>query len=70
MFRTSVNYKTTMTFSILVFALASLFAIGPIIGNQQAMAANAGGIGFEGGGGLGGGFLSLLYSRYLGTDTA
>ncbi|MGA9153081.1 MAG: hypothetical protein WBZ36_21095 [Candidatus Nitrosopolaris sp.] len=43
MFHTSVNSKTTMTFSLLVFALASLFATDLILGNQQALAANAGG---------------------------
>ena len=50
MFQTSVNSKTTMIFSILLLALASLFATGPILGNQQALATNAGGS-FGGGGG-------------------
>ena len=54
MFHTTVNSKTTMTFSILVLALASLFATGPILGKQQALAANVGGS-FGGGGGLIGG---------------
>ena len=53
MFHKSLNSKTTMTFSILVFALTSLFASGPILGNQQALAANAGGS-FGGGSGSGG----------------
>jgi hypothetical protein len=51
MFHTSVNSKTTMTFSLLIFALASLFATDLILGNQQALAANAGGS-FDGGGSL------------------
>jgi hypothetical protein len=47
MFDRSVNSKT----SILVIAVASLFASGPILGTQQALATNAGGSGFGGGGG-------------------
>jgi hypothetical protein len=39
-----VNSKTTITFSLLVIAVASLFALDPILGNQQAMVAG----GFEG----------------------
>ena len=53
MFHTSANSKTTMTFSILVLALASLFATGPILGNRQALAANVEGGGLIGGGGGG-----------------
>ena len=51
MFHTAVSSKTIMTFSILVIAVASLFASDPVLGNQQALAANAGGGGFGGGGG-------------------
>ena len=41
MFHTSVKSKTTMTFSTLVIAaVALLFASGPILGNQRALAAN------------------------------
>jgi hypothetical protein len=57
MLHISVKQKTILTFSIMVFALASLFAAGPIFGNQEAFAANAGGS-FGGGGGgslIGGG---------------
>jgi hypothetical protein len=50
MFRTSVNSKTIMTFSILVIALASLFASGSILTNQQVLGAGGGG-GPAGGGG-------------------
>ncbi|MGC2570007.1 MAG: hypothetical protein WA364_00740 [Candidatus Nitrosopolaris sp.] len=52
MFHTSVNSKTAMTFILLIFALASLFVTDHILGNQQALAANAGGS-FGGGGGVG-----------------
>ena len=52
---TSMNSNTTMTFGTLVIALASLFAVGPILGNQQALAANAGGSFGGGGGSFGGG---------------
>jgi uncharacterized membrane protein YgcG len=51
MFHTAVDSKTTITFSILVIAVASLFASDPILGNQQALGANAAGSGFGGGGG-------------------
>ena len=51
MFHTTVDSKTTITFSILVIAVASLFASDPVLGNQQALAANAAGSGFGGGGG-------------------
>jgi hypothetical protein len=41
MFHTSVDSKTTITFSTLaIAAVALLFASGPILGNQQALAAN------------------------------
>jgi hypothetical protein len=53
MLRLSIKQETSLTFSILVIALASLFASGPILGNQQASAAGGGGFG---GGGGGGGF--------------
>jgi hypothetical protein len=47
MFRTSVKSKTTMTFMTLtVVAFALLFASGPILGNQKALAANLCGSGF------------------------
>lgn len=48
--------KALRAFSLLVFALASLFVTDPMLGNQQALAANAGGS-FGGGGGslVGGG---------------
>jgi len=55
MFYTSVNSKTAMTFILLIFALASLFVFvvtDLILGNQQALAANAGGS-FGGGGSVG-----------------
>ena len=51
---TSMNSNTTMTFGTLVIALASLFAVGPILGNQQALGANAGGSFEVGGGSFGG----------------
>src|SRR5215469_8274203 len=54
MLRMSVKQETSLTFSILVFALASLFASGPILGNQQVLA-QVGGGGAAGGGGAGGG---------------
>src|SRR5215510_7575447 len=54
MLRMSVKQETSLTFSILVIALASLFASGPILGNQQALAQLGGG-GAAGGGGEGGG---------------
>src|SRR5215813_11028687 len=54
MLRMSVKQETSLTFSILVIALASLFASGPILGNQQALA-QVGGGGAAGGGGAGGG---------------
>jgi hypothetical protein len=38
MLRMSVKQQTSITFSILVIALASLFASEPILGNQQALA--------------------------------
>ena len=45
--------KTTITFSILAIAaaIAFLFASGPILGNQQAFAANVGNVGhlYQGG---------------------
>src|SRR5215467_14017623 len=37
MLRMSVKQETSLTFSILVIALASLFASSPILGNQQAV---------------------------------
>jgi hypothetical protein len=43
MLPTSVNSKTIMTFSILVIALASLFASGSILSIQEALAAGGGG---------------------------
>lgn len=54
MLHSSMNSRTEtiMTFSILVVALASLFASDPIVGNQQALAAG-------GGGGAGGGVIVL-----------
>jgi len=39
MLPTSVNSKTIMTFGMLVIALASLFASGSILTNQQALGA-------------------------------
>src|SRR5215831_7241837 len=54
MLRMSVKQETSLTFSILVIALASLFASGPILGNQQALA-QVGGGGADGGGAAGGG---------------
>ena len=47
--------KTIMAFSTLVITVTSLFATGPVLGNQQALAANAGGVGVShiGGGGIG-----------------
>ena len=51
MLRMSVKQETSLTFSILVIALASLFASSPILGNQQALAQGEGG----GGGGAAGG---------------
>ena len=52
-----VKQETSLTFSILVIALASLFASSPILGNQQALAQGegGGGGGAAGGGGGGGG---------------
>src|SRR5215472_7770691 len=56
MLRMSVKQETSLTFSILVIALASLFASGPILGNQQALAqVGGGGAAGDGGGGAGGG---------------
>ena len=37
MLRMSVKQETSLTFSVLVIALASLFASDPILGNQQAL---------------------------------
>src|SRR5215469_18869334 len=51
MLRMSVKQETSLTFSILVISLASLFASSPILGNQQALAQGEGG----GGGGAAGG---------------
>jgi hypothetical protein len=47
MFHASVNSKTTITISSLTIAAAIglLFASGPILGDQQAFAANAGNVG-------------------------
>jgi len=53
MLRMSVKQETSLTFSILIMALASLFASGPTIGNQQALAQEVGG--GSGGGAAGGG---------------
>jgi hypothetical protein len=53
MLRMSVKQETSLTFSILVIALASLFASGPIFGNQQALAQGLGGGGGAAGGGGG-----------------
>ncbi len=39
MFHTAVNSKTIMAFSTLVIAVTSLFAMGPVLGNHQALAA-------------------------------
>jgi hypothetical protein len=56
MLRISVEQETSLTFSILVIALVSLFASDPILGNQQALAQGGGGAaGGGGGGGAGGG---------------
>jgi hypothetical protein len=50
---TSMNSKTTFAFSSLTVAaaIASLFASCPILGNQQAFAANVGNVGhlYQGG---------------------
>ena len=43
MLRMSVKQETSLTFSVLVIALASLFASDPILGNQQALAQGGGG---------------------------
>ena len=51
----SVIPETSLTFSILVITLASLFALDPILGNQQALAQGVGGGGGAVGGGGGGG---------------
>ncbi len=51
MFDSAVHSKSMITLSVLVIAVASLFASDPILGNQQALAANAAGSGFGGGGG-------------------
>ena len=46
-----VKQKTTLTFSALVIATLSLiFAVGPIVGNQKAFAANLCGSGLGCGG--------------------
>ncbi|MFY9795356.1 MAG: hypothetical protein WCC17_10480 [Candidatus Nitrosopolaris sp.] len=37
MFHTSMNSKTTLTFSTLVVSVASVFASAPILGNQPAL---------------------------------
>ena len=50
MFHTSVNSETTMTFSISVIAVASLFVPGIIVGSQNALAANLCGSGLGCGG--------------------
>src|SRR5215831_10195935 len=51
----SIKQETSLTFSIVVIALASLFASDPILGNQQALAqGEGGGGGAAGGGGSGG----------------
>jgi hypothetical protein len=49
----SVKQETSLTFSILVIALASLLASGPLLGNQQALAQGVGGGGGAAGGGGG-----------------
>src|SRR5215831_18885071 len=56
MLRMSIKQETSLTFSILVIAFASMFASDPILGNQQALAqGEGGGGGAAGGGGSGGG---------------
>ena len=41
MLRMSVKLNTTVTFSALIItALSLVFAVGPIVGNQKALAAN------------------------------
>src|SRR5215467_10007006 len=55
MLRMSVKQETSLTFSILVIALASLFASSPMLGNEQALAQGGGGGAAGGGGGGGGG---------------
>src|SRR5215472_6741036 len=55
MLRMSVKQETSLTFSILVIALASLFASSPILGNEQALAQGEGGGGGGAAGGGGGG---------------
>jgi hypothetical protein len=54
-FSMSVKRETSLTFSILVIAIASLFASDPILGNQQALAQGEGGGAAGGGGGAAGG---------------
>jgi hypothetical protein len=45
-----MNSKTGITFSIAaIAAVIVLFASGPVVGNQQALAANFAGSGFMGG---------------------
>jgi hypothetical protein len=48
MFYTPENSNTTVTFTILVMAIASLFASSSILENQQAFAANGAGSGGAG----------------------
>ena len=43
MLRMSIKQETSLTFSILIIALASLFASDPLLGNQQALAQGVGG---------------------------
>jgi hypothetical protein len=71
MLHISVRQETILTFSIMVFALASLFATGPVFGNQQAFAANAGGsFGGGGGGSLVGGGADVGGSGGIGSGHA
>jgi hypothetical protein len=60
MFHTSMNSKTTITLSTLAIAAIALFVSGPILGNQQALAANAAG------GRLGGSNVGNVGHLYLG----
>ncbi|MFZ0515162.1 MAG: hypothetical protein WAM14_26430 [Candidatus Nitrosopolaris sp.] len=52
MFHTSMNSKTTITFTTLtIAAVALVFVSSPILGNQQALATNIGNVGhlYDGG---------------------
>ena len=66
MFHTPGNSNTTVTFTILVITIASLFASSSLLENQQAFAANGAG---SGGAGSAGGSSHAASAGLLAVDS-